>query len=209
MKKLILIVCNGNIHRSVIAEICLNRELEKRGLGDEIVCISRGLEKRDGGKCRMMDFPTEWTLTKPVLRELGVVVLENRGAQLIDVDIIGKSSLILTMDRRVLNILNQKFPQCTTKMMCLFSTLAVGCVGWQFAAGVDILDLKGITDPELHRKTNELIHSISGEIDTLRFLLGLAEQNKQELNRFGNLRNLREISIPRIELMIEDKLDLS
>ena len=45
-KKTVLVVCNGNIHRSVIAEICLNQELEVENSGMDIRCISRGIKMR-------------------------------------------------------------------------------------------------------------------------------------------------------------------
>jgi len=43
-KKLILVVCWGNIFRSPIAEILINRELDNRKLGDEYYCLSRGIQ---------------------------------------------------------------------------------------------------------------------------------------------------------------------
>lgn len=190
MKKLILTVCNGNIHRSVIAEICLNRELKKCGLGDEIVCISRGLEKREG-KCRMMDFPEEWALTKPVLDELGIVVPEDRTAQQIDSAIIEDSSVILAMDRRVLNLLKKSFPLCYYKMICLFSVLAVGTANEKIVGG-NILDLKGVTDSELHRQTNQLIYSISTStysVRILHYLLDLVNPGRVKIIYCANCAN--------------------
>lgn len=150
----VLVVCNGNIHRSVIAEICLNEKLRERQLENKIVCISRGLEKREG-KCRMMDFPAEWSLTKSALDELGIVVPEERVAQQINAEIIDEAWIILAMDRRVFSVLKERFPQCQSKKW-LFTYL--GCSDDE---PPDIMDLKGETDPELHYRTNRRIKWIA------------------------------------------------
>lgn len=42
-RKLILVVCSGNMQRSVIAEQCINKVLKKRGLDDRYFVISRGI----------------------------------------------------------------------------------------------------------------------------------------------------------------------
>jgi protein-tyrosine-phosphatase len=42
--KTVLVVCNGNIHRSVIAEFCLNKALEEMNLSKRLIAISRGLQ---------------------------------------------------------------------------------------------------------------------------------------------------------------------
>ena len=149
-KKVVLTVCNGNIHRSVIAEICLDRELKKHGL-ENVVCISRGLESRLGEKCNMMHFPDEWAITEPILKELDIIVSPDRRAVQVDWETIEKASLILAMDRRVLRALWDRFPSSSFKMR-LFSELVGKCE--------DIVDCKGDTNPETHRQANLRINEI-------------------------------------------------
>ncbi len=42
--KTILIVCKGNIYRSVIAELCMQKEIKKIGKEDTISVVSRSLQ---------------------------------------------------------------------------------------------------------------------------------------------------------------------
>lgn len=151
-QKTVLVVCNGNIHRSVITEMCLDRELKKRG-SENVICISRGLESRPAGKCNMTHFPDEWALTEPILKELGIIVSPDRRAVQIDWETAEEASVILAMDRRVLRILWDRFPLSAFKMR-LFSELVGKCE--------DIVDCKGITDdPETHCQANLRIHEIA------------------------------------------------
>src|SRR3989338_7334523 len=73
--KLILVVCNGNVHRSVVAQLCITRELQRRSI-DGIACVSRGLQGTAGTALpqgrNLRDYPREWSLTKPVLDRLGI-----------------------------------------------------------------------------------------------------------------------------------------
>ena len=43
MKKLIVFVCNGNIHRSAVAEAYLKRLTEEKRIDDHLIVVSRGL----------------------------------------------------------------------------------------------------------------------------------------------------------------------
>jgi len=105
--KMVLVVCNGNIHRSVIAQICLNREVKRLGLGKKIVCVSAGLQGTFGtsppkGR-NLRDYELEWRLSAPTLRKLQVEVPESQKATPVDEEVIVKATLILAMDRGVLN----------------------------------------------------------------------------------------------------------
>jgi len=172
-KKTVLVVCNGNIHRSVIAEICLNQELEVENSGMDIRCISRGIEMRSE-KRNMMNFPEEWALTKPVLEKLGITVSPNRKAQQIDLSSVEKASVILAMDRRVLRILWEKFPSHTFKMR-LFSELVGKCE--------DIVDCKGKLEPEAHQQANFRIKEIAvNGISFLRKLVDLFSSESEEVS---------------------------
>lgn len=161
-QRIVLTVCNGNIHRSVIAEICLNRELRKLGLGNGFTCTSRGIAKRSKQR-NMMDFPEEWALTEPILKELGIIVPSDQQAQQIDSSVVEEAVVILAMDRQVLCILWEKFPLHAFKMR-LFSELVGRCE--------DIVDCRGDLNPEHHRQANLRINEIA--INGISFLCELA-----------------------------------
>lgn len=157
-KRIVLIVCNGNIHRSVVAEHCINLMLRSFDKDKEIIAMSRGLRGTMGSVVpkhrRMCEYDLEWSLTRPVLEDLGIDVDVfythiNTPITIADVD---RSSLILAMDRLVLsglpNSLMRQFPQHQKKMR-LFLEL----IGKQ----EDIPDCGGSPDAELHRQVNQLI----------------------------------------------------
>ncbi len=48
MKKLIMTVCKGNIHRSVIAALCVKKTIKELGLESEYEIMSRGLQGSAG-----------------------------------------------------------------------------------------------------------------------------------------------------------------
>ena len=98
MKKIILVVCKGNIHRSVIAEICIREKIEKLGLGNEFEVASRGLQ----GTCQtdiprfpnIKEYELEWKYTEPILQEMGIEISDDRKSTPVDRDIVKMSSLI-------------------------------------------------------------------------------------------------------------------
>lgn len=164
--KIILVACNGNIHRSVIAEHCINQVLKKNRIEKEFVVVSRGLQGTMGtapptGK-NLKDYPVEWSISYPILQELGIDISDAQSTP-VDSSIVEKALLILAMDRCVLidrfNSLIKRFPEHGYKMR-LFRELE-GKVE-------DVPDCGGSVDPELHRKVIELIYSVSTErFDTL------------------------------------------
>lgn len=164
--KLVLVVCNGNIHRSVIAEYCLNRELKKKGLNDKFIVVSSGLQGTFGTKIpqgkNLCDYPLEWRLSSPILSELNIDISKHCTTQ-IDVFIVEKASLILAMDCGVLidktNSLVKQFPKHAYKMR-LFRELE--------GNPIDIPDCFGSSDVVLHRRVIKLINVISEKyIDVL------------------------------------------
>src|SRR3989344_5878715 len=76
MSHLILTVCKGNIHRSVLAEACISKYLQELGLEGSFKVASRGLQ----GTCgtAMPKFPNmrcyslEYGYTEPILQELEI-----------------------------------------------------------------------------------------------------------------------------------------
>lgn len=158
--KLILVVCKGNIHRSVIAEVCILKNLQELGLENKFRVVSRGLQ----GSCQtampkfpnMRNYPLEWGNTEPILRDLEIEIPETQIATPIDKSIAREASLILAMDQQVLcgfdNCLVKQFPELGFKMR-LFSEMA-GDV-------CDMPDCAGKTDTEMYRQVNLAIHLIA------------------------------------------------
>ena len=170
--KMILVVCNGNIHRSVIAELCLNRELKRTGLENKIECVSRGLQGSCGtplptGK-NLRDYPKEWSLTKPVLDRLGIKIPESQQSTPVDGSIIRKATVVLALDRGVLidqsNSLIKQSPELSYKMR-LFRELE--------GNSEDVLDCCGQDDVSLYEQTIGVLDQIAR--GRLGVLIGLAK----------------------------------
>lgn len=176
-KKLIVMVCNGNIHRSVIAEHCFNRVLELKGLSGKFIIISRGLQGTLGtiipkGK-NLCEYPLEWSLSGPILLELNINISTHRTTP-VDASIIKKASFILAMDRGVLidrpNSLIKQFPQYAYKMR-LFRELE--------GNPIDVPDCFESSDRGLHRQVVELISVMSERyIDVLLLYVQLFTSDK-------------------------------
>ncbi|TSC94567.1 MAG: hypothetical protein CEN87_408 [Parcubacteria group bacterium Licking1014_1] len=156
--KIILIVCSGNIERSVIAERCINRTLKTRGLDSEFVAISRGLQTTSPpvGK-NLRDYEDEWLASCPILQEIGIDISDAVSTP-VDLSVAEKASLILVMDEGVLvkkpNSLVKQFPAHGYKMR-LFMELAGNTE--------NVPDPYGRKNQETHRRVIELIHSVSAE----------------------------------------------
>ncbi|OHA24279.1 MAG: hypothetical protein A3G52_02070 [Candidatus Taylorbacteria bacterium RIFCSPLOWO2_12_FULL_43_20] len=158
MSHLILTVCKGNIHRSVLAEACISKYLQELGLEGSFKVASRGLQ----GTCgtAMPKFPNmrcyslEYGYTEPILQELEIEIPETKIATPIDEGIVQKASLILAMNSEVLcgfaNCLVNQFPKFGFKMR-LFSEMA-GDIR-------DVPDCAGKTDTEMYRQVNLTIHA--------------------------------------------------
>lgn len=156
--KIILVVCSGNIHRSVIAERCINRALKRKGLDAKFVAVSRGVQTTSSlvGK-NLKDYRDEWLASNPILQEIGIDISDAKSTP-VDLSIAEKASLIIAMDRGVLidkiNSLAKQFPEYGYKMR-LFMELA--------GSTEDVADTYGSSDHGLHRRVIELIHSVSTE----------------------------------------------
>lgn len=158
MKKLILTVCKGNIHRSVVAELCIRKNLQEFGLEDKFQVSSRGLQR----SCQtsmpkfpnMRHYPLEWGHSEPILRDLGIEIPETQIATPVDKSIVQDASLVLAMDQQVLcgfpNCLIKQFPELGFKMR-LFSEMAQNIL--------DVPDCAGKTDTGMYRQVNFTIHS--------------------------------------------------
>ena len=129
-KLLILTVCYGNIHRSVVAERSLQQALDVHELSHQVSVMSRGLqgfrnEPLPKGR-NIVDYPEVWASVQPVAIELGLDLCHHR-ARPLDEDIVARASLILAMDTRVMwehpLSITKVFPQYAYKAL-LYSELA-------------------------------------------------------------------------------------
>lgn len=162
MARLVLVVCKGNIHRSVIAEMCIRKNLQELGLEEKFQVTSRGLQGSGQSKMpspNIKHYPLEWEHTEPLLRELGIEIPDTQTATPIDRNVAEEASLILTMDSQVLcgffkddlikNLVSQ-FPEFGFKMR-LFSEMA--------GEVCDVPDRAGKKDTSLYRQVISMIQS--------------------------------------------------
>lgn len=185
----ILVVCNGNIHRSVVAEYCINQMSRARGLEKEIVVISRGLQ----GTCetlppkhrQMCEYEIEWSLTRPILEELGIDIYGHVSTPVTLADI-EQAAVVIAMDRHVLselpNSLMRQFPSHQNKMH-LFLELE----GRQ----EDVPDCGGSQDIELHQQVNRLIHSVVNS--RVNILLDWVTSKKEAIMKEGKKERRSEM----------------
>lgn len=156
--KTILTVCKGNIHRSVIAALCIEKQLQKLGLASEYNVISRGLQGSAGTDPpehpNLMCYSNEWSLTAPVLEEIGIEIPDNQTATPVTEEVVRNASFILVMEHRVLHgspiSLIKQFPAFGFKMM-----LFLGLAG----STDDIPDCYGSKAAELFREVALTINS--------------------------------------------------
>jgi len=175
MKKSILFVCNGNIHRSVIAAICAQSIIQRHNLSNRYESFSRGLQGSYGTNPprhpNLRDYTGEWALTSPALKEIGVEIPLDQKATPITREIAERASLILAMDRLVLsekpNSLLRQFPDLALKMH-LFSEIG--------STLEDIPDPAGKKDALLHQQVVLTINSMLQ--NNLETLLSIANGEK-------------------------------
>lgn len=165
-KKIVLTVCSGNIHRSVIAQLCLSRELVNIGRETEFEVLSRGIQGTMGTKApehpNLLFYEMECRHTPPCLEEIGIEIPSSQKAILIDEQIVKQASLILAMDKEVLSekltpqgepmSLAGQFPEQAYKMR-LFMEL----VGRK----ENVTDCGGKDDANLHRQVVISINEVA------------------------------------------------
>lgn len=157
---MVLVVCSGNIHRSVIAQLCLSRELVRIGKEAEFEVLSRGIQgtmDTDAPKYpNLLFYEMECYYTQPCLEVIGIEIPTDQRATPIDEATIEQSSLILAMDVAILrtkeNSLTRQFPSHISKMR-LFTEL----VGRE----EDVPDCGGSNDAVLHQSVVMLINEVA------------------------------------------------
>jgi protein-tyrosine-phosphatase len=104
MKKIVIFVCNGNIHRSVIAAQCFIGVLKNNKLGSRFIVDSYGLQGTQGTALpkhrRLSDYPKEWEAANPILQELNIDISNHR-FQKITANIMKKAGVVIAMDNKV------------------------------------------------------------------------------------------------------------
>lgn len=160
MKKLlILTVCYGNIHRSVVAEQSLRQALQINGLSDEVIVTSRGLqgfheEPPPEGR-NIGDYLEQWLSVQPVAMELGLDLCNHHWRSL-DHDVVSQASLILAMDVGVMSeresSILKVFPEYEHKVK-LFGELA-----GEKTSIIDVFENQTVSIADTTRLIHEIAH---------------------------------------------------
>src|SRR3989344_4616128 len=145
MKTTIIFVCNGNMHRSPIAERIFRRELEKRGY-NSIEVDSYGLHgfilPPPRGKC-LKDYPTEYMLSKPHL-DKKEINMENHLSKPLTEEVLKRANLIVTMHPDVNKLLLEKCPQFKNKTFLITNLCANKVI---------LKDVDGSNNPKIYEET--------------------------------------------------------
>ena len=157
MKNNILFVCNGNIHRSVIAATSLKKVLKERKIGSNFFVDSCGLQGTKGTAMpkhiRLSGYPLEWAAARPTLQKIGIDISKH-SFQNISAAAVKKADVILAMDDKVYsrakNSLIKQFPDFKNKMH-RFSELT--------SDHKSIEDPAGSNDQKFHKKIIEKIYT--------------------------------------------------
>lgn len=163
-RKIIMAVCKGNIHRSVVAEACINKLLKERGFGGRYVAISRGIRGTAGMRTlaerNLQDYPQDWERNKPSLETIGIDISAHACTPISHNDV-ECAAVILVMDRKVFDApeygpacLVMQFPSHQHKMH-LFLELEGTAEG--------IEDCGAGAAEEQYRHVNERIHQVLQE----------------------------------------------
>ncbi|MFA5030037.1 MAG: hypothetical protein WC495_00400 [Patescibacteria group bacterium] len=166
MKKVILFICNGNIHRSVVAERSLKKILLDKGLKRKFIVASYGLQGTKGTTRplhnKLIQYPKEYKAAQPTLAKLGINI-GSHSYQKITSKAIRRASVIIAMDKMVYsknkNSLLQQFPMTKNKIH-LFSELTI--------RHRNIPDPSGTGDKKLHEHIIKNIYfTVRKKVDTI------------------------------------------
>lgn len=157
MKKRIIFVCNGNIHRSVIAAESLKQALMSAGYGGDFLVDSYGLQGTGGTDSpkhkNLSDYPEEWSAAQPSLERFGIDISQHISKR-ISVDVVKNADVVVAMDEYVYskanNSLSNQFPEHVYKIH-RFSELS--------GNGEGVKDLAGNGSIEAHKKIITHIHN--------------------------------------------------
>lgn len=161
MRKLIVFVCTGNIHRSVIAAESLRKILKEKKVSPKFSIASYGLQGTKGTAVprqkHLSEYPKEWEAAKPTLRKLNIDIRKH-SFQKISASVMKKASVVIAMDDKVYskakNSLMKQFPEQACKIH-RFSELT--------SLHKSVRDPAGSSDERLHGEIIKSIHSTLNE----------------------------------------------
>lgn len=176
--KTIVVVCWGNIFRSPVAEILINRKINELGISQKIKCISRGIQGQGNipsPKFRRFSLYTEeYALAFPVLAKHDINIGDHE-SQPIESSLLGTANLIIAMDKKVMYDENAGLvtvsPEIADKVVLLDS----------------FMDNTGIEDPAESTSSNKYEEVVSRIILAVELIVPLVT----ELAR--NQETIREI----------------
>ncbi|PIQ30980.1 MAG: hypothetical protein COW61_04565 [Candidatus Yonathbacteria bacterium CG17_big_fil_post_rev_8_21_14_2_50_46_19] len=157
MCKLIVFICNGNIHRSVIAAESLRKMLKNNKVSPKLSVTSYGLQGTKGTDLpkhkHLSEYPKEWKAAKPTLQNFDIDISKH-SSQKITPTVMKKASVVIAMDDKVYsrakNSLKKQFPDYKGKIH-RFSELTMH--------HRNIKDPAGSGNEKLHKKIIEDIYS--------------------------------------------------
>ncbi|TSC71354.1 MAG: Uncharacterized protein G01um101448_1214 [Parcubacteria group bacterium Gr01-1014_48] len=157
MNKLVVFICNGNIHRSVIAAESLRKILKDNRISPKLSVSSYGLQGTKGTDLpkhkHLSEYPKEWKAAKPTLQNFGIDISKH-SFQKITPTVMKKASVVIAMDDKVYsrakNSLTKQFPNYKGKIH-RFSELTMN--------HRSIKDPAGSGSEKLHKKIIEDIYS--------------------------------------------------
>ncbi len=161
MKKLIVFICNGNIHRSVIAAESLRKILKEKKWGHKFSVTSCGLQGTKGTDLpkhrHLSEYTKEWKAAKPTLQKFGIDIRKH-SFQKITATVMKKADVVIAMDdtvySRAPNSLMKQFPHDKRKIH-RFSELTAG--------NRVVKDPAGSGNEKLHREIIKSMHSTIGK----------------------------------------------
>jgi protein-tyrosine-phosphatase len=127
MKKRIVTVCMGNIERSVLAALFIQRELTKLNVADEYLVMSRGIQGMPGEPSarhkNLREYADIWPYAAEALTEFDIEWPCDQESTPMTEDIAQQAAIIYAMDKVVAGKLRSAFPEHHQKIK-LFSKLA-------------------------------------------------------------------------------------
>lgn len=155
-KKIILIVCRGNITRSPFAEAVINRELKKRNLNNEFWAISRGTQGTvvDPIPVKFSNitfYKDEFGFSKPTLKKIKIDITKHISKP-VDRKSVKEAAVIFAVDEKNKTALLQLFPDLKDKIFKLSEL---------------IINNEDFTDPETVSGVEKHFKILSGIYNTI------------------------------------------
>jgi len=154
-KKLILFICDGNMHRSALGAYWTTQLLQRYGVTD-ICADSRGVRgltgPRENGTHGPKDKLEKWDVSAPFFRQFGnddlYKAMEAHKSRTVSAKDMKRAALILVPDRIVFDILVKKFSKQKSKIELYMRLVGVDA---------EIANCGGSNDQDLHHMVAEMI----------------------------------------------------